>query len=108
MWKQNAAGSEEALRVRAIARLLAPGGTPIITTPNLLTSDKINPWIRSGFPACSRAVFSTGSSPREHCWFEEASRAAGQGMPDATIDDFPIGAADPGDIDLIAICRKNA
>jgi hypothetical protein len=29
-------------------------------------------------------------------------------MPEATIQDFPIASADPGDIDLLAICRKSA
>jgi SAM-dependent methyltransferase len=28
------------------------------------------------------------------------------GIPDATVDDFPIGPADPGDIDLLAVCRR--
>ena len=28
----------------AIARCLAPGGTAILTTPNLLTSDRVNPY----------------------------------------------------------------
>jgi SAM-dependent methyltransferase len=30
----------------------------------------------------------------------------GEGLPDASVDDFPIGPADPADIDLLAVCRK--
>lgn len=30
--------------LESIARLLAPGGTAMLTTPNILTSDKINPF----------------------------------------------------------------
>lgn len=30
----------------------------------------------------------------------------GGGLPDASVDDFPIGPADPSDIDLLAVCRK--
>ena len=29
-----------------------------------------------------------------------------EGIPDATVDDFPIGPADPGGIDLLAVCRR--
>ena len=29
------------------------------------------------------------------------------GMPDATLEDFPIGPSDPTDIDLLALCRKD-
>ena len=29
-----------------------------------------------------------------------------EGIPDATVDDFPIGPADPGGIDLLAVCRQ--
>jgi hypothetical protein len=29
------------------------------------------------------------------------------GMPDAYVEDFPIAPADPADIDLLAVCRKN-
>ena len=28
------------------------------------------------------------------------------GLPDASIDDFPIAVADPGDIDLLAVCQR--
>ena len=29
-----------------------------------------------------------------------------EALPDATIEDFPIGPADPSDIDLLAVCRR--
>lgn len=29
-----------------------------------------------------------------------------QGLPEAGVDDFPIGPARPGDIDLLAVCRR--
>ena len=29
-----------------------------------------------------------------------------EALPDATVADFPIGPADPGDIDLFAVCRR--
>ncbi len=28
------------------------------------------------------------------------------GLPDASVDDFPIAVADPGDIDLLAVCQR--
>ncbi len=29
-----------------------------------------------------------------------------ESLPDATVADFPIGSADPGDLDLLAVCRR--
>ena len=29
-----------------------------------------------------------------------------ESLPDATVADFPIGPADPGDLDLLAVCRR--
>ena len=38
---------------------------------------------------------------------EEKAAIAKNGMPTATLQDFPIGPAEPADIDLLAICRKD-
>jgi SAM-dependent methyltransferase len=143
--------------LESIARLLAPGGTAMITTPNLLTSDKINPFhvheyegdeLRETLSPYFGSVEMQGVGLSENVapYFEERLQriekimridplglhkllpsglvhwlfAKGallvrrgiqdgdQGMPDATIADFPIHTADPGDIDLLAICRKSA
>ena len=29
-----------------------------------------------------------------------------EGIPEASVDDFPIGPAGPADIDLLAVCRR--
>jgi len=137
----------------AIARLLEPDGTAYLTTPNVLTSDGVNPWHVHEYRANElRAkllehfnhveMLGVGIGPRVAGYFEARlerirrimridpfglrnllptrwvdwlfARLAlvvrrgiqqGDGLPDADVDDFPIGAADPGDIDLLAVCR---
>lgn len=143
--------------LESISRLLAPGGTALITTPNLLTSDKINPFHVHEYEADELAAllapyFDTvemkgvGVSSNVAPYFEERLERINKimridplglhkmlpeglvtwlfakgallvrrgiqdgegGMPDARLEDFPIGATDPGDIDLLAVCRRNA
>ena len=140
--------------LQAIARLLRPDGTAYISTPNILTSDRVNPWhvheyeageleakLREYFDEVE--MLGVGISPAVATYFEERLARIrkimridplglrnllpasvidwlfakfalvvrrgiqeGSGLPDATIEDFPIRAADPGDIDLFAVCRK--
>jgi SAM-dependent methyltransferase len=70
------------LYLNAMTRLLAPGGTALITTPNLLTSDKENPFhVHEYDPdelrSCLQQHFSSvemygvGTSPRAAKYFEE-------------------------------------
>jgi SAM-dependent methyltransferase len=141
--------------LESIARLLAPGGTALITTPNLLTSDKINPFHVHEYEseemrACLAPYFDDvemqgiGLSQNVESYFRERLEkiekimridplglhkllpealvhwlfAKGallvrrgiqdgeSGMPEADVDDFPIGAPGAGDIDLMAMCRK--
>ena len=142
--------------LESISRLLAPGGTALITTPNILTSDKINPfhvheYASDELERCLAPFFDEvemqgiGLSSNVAPYFEErleridkimridplglrnllperlitwlfakgallvrrGIQEGDSGMPDATIDDFPIGPADPKDIDLLAVCRKS-
>ncbi|MCH7599918.1 MAG: class I SAM-dependent methyltransferase [Myxococcales bacterium] len=142
--------------LESIARLLAPGGTAIITTPNILTSDKINPYhvheyeseelraclapyfdevvmqgvglskavrpyfdarleriakimridplgIRNLLPKAWVAwLFAKGA-----LWVRRSIRNSDDGLPNAYVGDFPIAPANPADIDLLAVCRKN-
>ncbi len=138
----------------AIARLLEPDGTAYLTTPNVLTSDEVNPWHVHEYEAAElrRALeehfgevemLGVGIGPAVADYFEARlarirrimridplglrkllpqsvldwlfARFAllvrrgiqdRDGIPDATVDDFPIGPADPGDIDLLAVCRR--
>ncbi len=143
--------------LESIAHLLAPGGVALITTPNLLTSDKINPFHVHEYESeelrktvapyfDSVEMKGIGLSERVAPYFEErlariekimridplglrnllpqgllhwlfakgallvrrGIQEGDQGMPDATIEDFPIRDADPRDIDLLAVCRKSA
>lgn len=140
----------------SISRLLAPGGTAIITTPNLATSDKINPFHIHEYEAdelqqCLAPYFDevvmqgVGVSANVKPYFDarleriakimridplgirnllpaslitwlfakgallvrRGIQDSDSGMPDATLEDFPIGPSDPADIDLLALCRKN-
>jgi len=142
--------------LESISRLLARGGVALITTPNLLTSDKINPfhvheYESDELAACLAPHFDhvemmgIGLSERVEPYFTERLKRINKimridplglhkllpeklvtwlfakgallvrrgiqegetGMPDATIEDFPIGKAKPDDIDLLAICRKS-
>ncbi len=143
--------------LESISRLLAPGGTALITTPNLLTSDKINPfhvheYESDELKACLDPYFDEvemkgiGLSENVAPYFEERLERINKimridplglhkmlpeslvtwlfakgallvrrgiqdgesGMPEATLEDFPIGAAGPGDIDLLAVARRRA
>ena len=137
----------------AIARLLEPDGTAYLTTPNVLTSDGVNPWHVHEYEADELGgtlaehfheveILGVGIGPAVADYFEARlgrirrimridplglrkrlpqsvldwlfARFAlvvrrgiqeSDGIPDATVDDFPIGPADPGDIDLLAVCR---
>lgn len=140
----------------SICRLLAPGGTAILTTPNILTSDRINPFHMHEYEAdelheCLAPYFDevvmhgVGFSenvkpyfdarleriarimridplgirnllPRSWItwlfangalWVRRRIQNSEEGMPNATVRDFPIAPADLADIDLLAICRKN-
>jgi len=142
--------------LEAIARILVPGGVALITTPNILTSDRINPFHVHEYEAeelksCLTPYFAevemlgVRASEKVSPYFQERLRrirrimridplglrnflprslvewlfakgallvrrgiAEGDaGMPDATLDDFPIGPAHPDDIDLLAVCRAN-
>jgi len=138
----------------AIARLLAPGGRAYLTTPNVLTSDGVNPWhvheyesaeLQGTLAAYFDDVEMLGIAPgpavagyfearlqrirrimridplglrkllpqRMLDWlfarFALLVRRGIQeddGIPDASVDDFPIGPARPGDIDLLAVCSR--
>ena len=143
--------------LESIYRLLAPGGMAIITTPNVHTSDKINPFHVHEYEAeelraCLAPYFDAvemngvGMSGNVKPYFDarleriakimridplglrnllpaswitwlfakgallvrRGIQDSDAGMPEATIQDFPIASADPDDIDLLAICRKSA
>lgn len=142
--------------LESIATLLAPGGTAIITTPNIETSDKINPFhvheyeseeLRKTLaPHFDRVeMLGVGLSQNVKPYFDarleriakimridplglrnllpeswltwlfakgallvrQGIQDSDGGMPDATVEDFPIAPADPADIDLMAICSKS-
>jgi SAM-dependent methyltransferase len=138
----------------AIARLLEHDGTAYVTTPNLLTSDRVNPWHVHEYEAAElRArllehfeeveMLGVGIGERVAGYFDARLRRIRRimrldplglrhllprtlvdrlfasfalvvrrgiqqegALPDASVDDFPIGRTAPGDIDLLAVCRK--
>ena len=140
--------------VDAMAQLVRPEGAVLVTTPNILTSDRVNPFHVHEYEAeelseCLRLHFAevemrgVGMSPAVAAWMEaRLARIRGimrwdvlnlrERLPrpliewafgtlakvvrrgiqteDSTADvswcDFPIGSADPGCIDLLAICRR--
>ncbi len=140
--------------LEAIARLLRPEGLAILTTPNLLTSDGVNPYhVHEYTSGALETLLSrhfvdvkmqgVGMSPpvRDYLLARSARirkimrldplglrhrlpRALieklfaffalrvrrrtqdGDGTPDASWQDFPIGAPSPADIDLVALCRS--
>ncbi len=147
---------DPSIYLESISRLLAPGGTAIITTPNLVTSDKINPFHVHEYETdelanCLSPYFDevvmqgVGLSENVKPYFDQrleriekimrvdplglrnllpaswitwlfakgallvrrGIQSSDTGMPDATLRDFPIGSAAPGDIDLLALCHKN-
>lgn len=137
----------------AIAGLLAPGGTAVITTPNLLMSDRVNPYHVHEYAAEElRALLATrfaevevrgiGASEPVLRYLDARSRrirrivrldplrlrdrlpralverlfalfavlvrrqtSAGEGTPETTWRDFPVGPADARCLDLLALCR---
>jgi SAM-dependent methyltransferase len=137
----------------AIAGLLAPGGTAILTTPNVLTSDGVNPYhvheyraeelaellrtrfgevevrgvgasdtVRRVLAARSRRIrrivrldplrlrdrLPRALVERLFALFAVLVRRQGraaEGVPEVTTRDFPIGPADAGCLDLLAVCR---
>jgi SAM-dependent methyltransferase len=137
----------------AIARCLRPGGTALLTTPNRLTSDGVNPFHVHEYEAAELAALlnrhfgevelrGLAAGPAVAGYFEARLRrirrvvrldplrlrerlpralvegafaffarrvrrgiARGEGLPDASWRDFPIGPADPACLDLLAICR---
>jgi 2-polyprenyl-3-methyl-5-hydroxy-6-metoxy-1,4-benzoquinol methylase len=137
----------------AIARLLAPGGTALITTPNLLMSDRVNPYHVHEYEADELArllatrfaeveVRGIGASEPILRYLDARSRrirrivrldplrlrerlpralverlfalfavlvrrqtSAGEGTPEASWRDFPVGPADARCLDLLAVCR---
>ena len=140
--------------LEAIARLLTPTGIAILTTPNRLTSDGVNPFhlheyesgeleqrLRRHFAHVE--MLGVAAGPAVAGYFEARLRrirlvmkidplrlrdrlpagliewvfgrlalvvrrgiAREDGIPDASVDDFPIGPTDPSDIDLLAVCRR--
>lgn len=137
----------------AMARMLRPNGLAILTTPNLLTSDRENPYHVHEYTAQELAttlghhfdsVEMQGVGMNEPAARYHEARLArirrivridplglrhrlpqglvewlfarfalivrrgiqqGDGLPDVDWRDFPIGDADPGCIDLLALCR---
>lgn len=138
----------------AIAGLMRPDGLAILTTPNLMTSDGVNPYHVHEYTSEELAdllagyfkdveMQGVGMSPPIRAYMEARSariarimridplglrnllprtcleqlfawfallvrrRAEqGEGTPNATWQDFPIGAPAPNDIDLVALCRS--
>jgi SAM-dependent methyltransferase len=139
--------------LEAIAALMAPGATALLTTPNLLQSDRQNPFHVHEYEAAelrerlerhfgSVEMRGVGASPRAARYHEARLRRIRLivsldplkirdllprrlvewlfarlavlvrrgiqktgGLPELTVDDFPIGAADERCLDLLAICR---
>jgi SAM-dependent methyltransferase len=140
--------------VDALARLLAPGGTALVTTPNILTSDRVNPYHVHEYEAEElRALLAArfgevevqgiGASEPVRRYLEARSRrirrivaldplrlrerlpralverlfalfallvrrrtSAGEGVPEVSWRDFPVGPADARCLDLLAVCRR--
>jgi len=139
--------------LEAIARCLAPSGTALLTTPNRLTSDGVNPFhvheyeadelvgvLRSHFEDVELRGVAAGPAVADYfasrlrrirrivrldplrlrerlprrlveTLFARFARvvrrgiARGEGLPDTSWRDFPIGPADDACLDLVAICR---
>jgi SAM-dependent methyltransferase len=138
----------------AIARLVRPEGLAILTTPNLLTSDGVNPYHVHEYTSEELAALlaryfddvemqGVGMSTPVRDYMEARSARiqrimrldplklrdrlpkplieklfaffalvvrrrtqGGDGTPDASWQDFPIGPPSPSDIDLVALCRN--
>jgi len=141
--------------LNAIRSLLRPGGTALITTPNLLQSDKVNPFHVHEYEAEELRqtllnffddveMRGVGAMPAVALYYKERLRRialimkldplglrnymprslidwlfgkfsvivrrmiknSGEGLPEATIEDFPVEAADEDSLDLFAICKQ--
>ncbi|TDJ09300.1 MAG: class I SAM-dependent methyltransferase [Deltaproteobacteria bacterium] len=140
--------------LKGIGRLLAAGGTALITTPNRLTSDGENPYhvheyLADELAECLSGHFhkvemrGVGASPPVARYLDARLRhirritrldplrlrrriprglaewlfarfavlvrrgiQAGEGLPEVSWRDFPIGPVDDACIDLLAICRE--
>ena len=138
----------------AMARLVRPGGTVLITTPNVVISDRVNPFhvheyesaelkqiLESHFADVDmRGIGMTPAVGAYHearlarihsimrldvlnlqrrlprAWIEWAFGTLAKvvrrgiqrddGLPEVSLEDFPIGAPTRDDIDLLAICRS--
>jgi SAM-dependent methyltransferase len=139
--------------LEAIARVLRPEGVAILTTPNLLMSDGVNPYHVHEYTSEELETLlarhfedvemqGVGMSPPVRDYMEARSARIrkimrldplklrerlpqplierlfaffalvvrrrtqeGDGTPDASWRDFPIGEPGPSDIDLVALCR---
>lgn len=140
----------------AIARVLRPGGTAVLTTPNLLQSERENPFHVHEYEAEELAlvlaphfegveVKGVGMSDAVARYHDQRLRRIrritrldplrlrhrlprgivdplfarfstvvrrgiqqSEGLPDATVDDFPVGAATAESLDLLAVCRAGS
>lgn len=138
----------------AIARCLRPGGTALLSTPNRLTSDGVNPFHVHEYTAAGLAgvlrrhfeeveLLGVAAGPTVAEYFEARLRrirrivrldplrlrerlpralvevafaflarvvrrciARGEGLPEASWRDFPVGPADDACLDLLAVCRR--
>jgi SAM-dependent methyltransferase len=138
----------------AIAALMAPGATALLTTPNLLQSDRQNPYHVHEYEAAelrerlerqfrSVEIKGVGASARAARYHQarlrrirlivglDPLRIRDQlprplvewlfarlavlvrrgiqkrgGLPQLTVDDFPVGPADAHCLDLLAVCRE--
>ena len=139
--------------LEAIAASMGLDGTALITTPNVLQSDGVNPFhvheyeagelcelLQSHFERVE--MLGVGMSPSASRYQADRLRRIrkimkldpfglrdwlprawidwlfarfsivvrrgiqkGEGLPDLTVEDFPIGPADDGSLDLFAVCR---
>jgi len=139
--------------LEAIARSMKSDGMALITTPNILQSDGVNPFHVHEYEASELCrlleryfeeveMFGVGMSPRAsryqadrlqrirrimkldpfglrdwlpRAWIDwlfarfsivvRRGIQKGEGLPDLTIEDFPVGPVDEKSLDLLAVCR---
>jgi len=140
--------------LKAIAYMTRPGGVALISTPNLLQSDKENPFHVHEYEAGELTQLLKGyfdevemqgvsASPEPMAYYDERLRRIrkimridplglrhlmprrlidwlfgkfavivrrgiqeGDGLPEVTLDDFPIVPANDRCLDLLAVCRR--
>jgi SAM-dependent methyltransferase len=140
--------------LETIGRIMAPGGVALITTPNLLTSDRENPFHVHEYAADELArclgehfeeveMLGITATPEPMAYYDARLRRirsivridplglrrvlprklidwlfgrlavlvrrgiqSSDGLPDVTLDDFPVVAAEDGCLDLLAVCRR--